>query len=181
MSNYRNKERFMLVKNALKKIKSVFFTAIVANKASSFGKGLKVNGYTKVTKRTMLGRNVNFNGMRIFGSGEVKIGNNFHSGSECIILTDIHDYDHGDELPYGKGMISKNVYIEDNVWIGTRVIVLGGVTIGEGAIIQAGSVVASNIPSLAIAGGHPAKQFKSRDRNHYYFLKENGGQSMSQT
>jgi len=62
--------------------------------------------------------------------------------------------------------------IEDNVWLGHRVIILGGVTIGEGAIIQAGSVVVKDIPKYAIAGGHPAKVFKYRDIKHYNRLKK---------
>ena len=49
--------------------------------------------------------------------------------------------------------------------------VLGGVTLGEGCIIQAGSVVVSDIPDCAIAGGHPAKVFKYRDIRHYEELK----------
>lgn len=51
---------------------------------------------------------------------------------------------------------------------------LGGVKIGEGAIIQAGSVVTRNIPSCAVAGGHPAVVFKYRDKEHYYKLKSEG-------
>ena len=58
------------------------------------------------------------------------------------------------------------------MWIGDKVIILGGVTIGEGAIIQAGSVVVSNIPKYAIAGGHPAKVFSKRDVEHYKKLKQ---------
>jgi acetyltransferase-like isoleucine patch superfamily enzyme len=64
------------------------------------------------------------------------------------------------------------VVIKDNVWLGHGVIVLGGVTIGEGAIIQAGSVVVKSIADLGIAGGHPAKIFKSRDKKHYLDLKK---------
>ena len=71
-------------------------------------------------------------------------------------------------------VISKGVVIEDNVWLGNRVIVLPGVTIGEGAIIQAGSVVVNDIPKYAIAGGHPAKVFSSRDKDHYEKLKKEG-------
>ena len=67
-----------------------------------------------------------------------------------------------------------DVVIEDNVWLGNRVIVLPGVTIGEGAIIQAGSVVVKDIPKYAIAGGHPAKVFSSRDKDHYEMLKKEG-------
>ena len=50
-------------------------------------------------------------------------------------------------------------------------IILSGVKVGEGAIIQAGSVVVSDIPPCAIAGGHPAKVFKYRDKAHYDKLK----------
>lgn len=53
-------------------------------------------------------------------------------------------------------------------------IVLGGVRIGEGAIIQAGSVVVKDIPRCAIAGGHPAAVFKYRDIEHYDTLKAAG-------
>ena len=62
--------------------------------------------------------------------------------------------------------------IGDNVWFGHRVTVLPGVSIGEGSIIQAGSVVVSDIPKCAIAGGSPARQFDTRDREHYERLKK---------
>ena len=49
---------------------------------------------------------------------------------------------------------------------------LQGVKIGEGAIIQAGSVVVSDIATCSIAGGHPAKVFKKRNEERYYELKQ---------
>lgn len=145
---------------------------MVKQTAKSFGTGLRVNARTKVTKSTILGNNVNFNGMRIGGSGTVTIGNNFHSGGDCLMITDVHNYE-GKAIPYDDTYIVKDITIEDNVWLGSRVIILGGVHIGEGAIIQAGSVVVSDIPSCAIAGGHPAKPFKYRDIDHYNELKNN--------
>ena len=66
------------------------------------------------------------------------------------------------------------VHIGKNCWIGAGAIILPGVTIGEGAIIQAGSVVVNDIPKYAIAGGHPAKVFSSRDKDHYEKLKKEG-------
>jgi acetyltransferase-like isoleucine patch superfamily enzyme len=87
------------------------------------------------------------------------------------MITQIHNYDYGDKIPYDDTYINKDVLIKDNVWLGSRVVILGGVTIGEGAIIQAGSVVVSDIPDYAIAGGHPAKVFKYRDKEHYNKLK----------
>lgn len=59
------------------------------------------------------------------------------------------------------------------MWIGSRIIILGGVTLGEGCVIQEGSVMVNSIPKYAIAGGHPAKVFKYRNKEHYQLLKEN--------
>jgi acetyltransferase-like isoleucine patch superfamily enzyme len=140
--------------------------------AKSYGSGFKVNGESYVTPNTSLGNNVNFNGMKIQGNGSVIIGDNFHSGIECMIITSIHNYDEGNSIPYDDTIISKDVIIEDNVWLGNRVTILPGVTIGEGAIIQAGSVVVNDIEKYAIAGGHPAKTFKYRNIEHYEKLKE---------
>lgn len=126
-----------------------------------------------VNKNTILGDDVSFNGMRIIGEGNVSIGSHFHCGQNCFIISDNHDYDGGNEIPYDRQRsIPKNVVIEDNVWLGTGVIVLGDSHIGEGAIIQAGSVVIGNIPGGGIAGGHPARVFKYRDMEHYMELKE---------
>jgi len=143
----------------------------IQKECHSYTKPIFVGGYSSVTQKTYLGKNVSFNGMKIKGHGVVKIGDNFHSGQECLMITSIHNYDQGEAIPYDKTNINKNIYIGDNVWLGDRVIILGGATIGEGAIIQAGSVVVSDIPKYAIAGGHPAKVFKYRNIEHYETLK----------
>ena len=104
----------------------------------------------------------------------MRIGNYFHSGTECLMITQNHNYDLGAQIPYDSTYLYKDIIIEDFVWLGSRVNVLGGSHIGEGAIIQAGSVVCGNIPACAIAGGHPAKVFKYRDKDHFYKLKEQG-------
>lgn len=158
------------IKKILKKIKTFYFTSIIKFKCTDYVKDLKVNNKSKVNKNTKLGKNVNINGMEITGNGEVSIGNNFHSGKELLIITEFHNYE-GARIPYDNTNIVKNVTIGDNVWIGTRVIILGGVTIGEGAIIQAGSVVVKSVPKYAIVGGSPAKVFKYRDEHHYEELK----------
>lgn len=51
---------------------------------------------------------------------------------------------------------AKPIVIEDNVWIGCNSIILKGVTIGEGSIVSAGSVVMDNVPSHSIVRGNPA-------------------------
>lgn len=109
--------------------------------------------------------------MSISGKGKVVIGDNFHSGTGCQIITSFHNYE-GERIPYDTTYLDKDVVIGDNVWLGNNVIILGGAVIGEGAIIQAGSVVCKDIPPYAIAGGHPAVPFKYRDQEHYKKLKK---------
>lgn len=149
-----------------------YYPMRIRRRAKSCGKDLYVGGKSYVTEKTVLGDNVNFNGMSIHGNGNVTIGDNFHSGTNCQIITSFHNYDHGEAIPYDTTFIDKDVVIGDNVWLGNSVIILGGVTIGEGAIIQAGSVVCKDIPPLALAGGHPAVAFRYRDKEHYFRLKE---------
>lgn len=143
----------------------------MARNCGSYVAPLKVNDRSYVTRNTTLGQNANLNGLRVLGLGAVKIGNNFHSGRDCRLYTQFHNYE-GTAIPYDESTIIKSILIRDNVWLGDQVIIMGGIEIGEGAIIQTGSVVVSDIPQCAIAGGHPARVFKYRDMKHYFKLKE---------
>lgn len=148
------------------------FTFIALQNIGTYKSKPFVGFYSRFTKNTHLGYNCNFNGLTIRGSGSIIIGNNFHSGKDCLMINSYHKYDNGNAIPYDSRVsIDKNITIEDNVWIGDRVLVLGGVIIGEGSIIQAGAVVVNSIPKYAIAGGNPAKVFKYRDIESYEKLK----------
>lgn len=89
-------------------------------------------------------------------------------GRRCLIAANCQIIDcNGHELSFENVENRVNtssgaspVTIEDDVWIGTGCIVLSGVTIGKGSVIAAGSVVVSDIPSMCIAGGNPAKIIK---------------------
>ena len=91
-----------------------------------------------------------------------------------MIITQNHNYDHGEAVPYDSTYILKEVIIDDNVWLGNRVIIVGNITIGEGSIVAAGAVVTKDVPPYAIVGGNPAKIIKYRDIEHYKKLKELG-------
>lgn len=54
------------------------------------------------------------------------------------------------------------IIIEDDVWIGTNVIFLSGITVGQGSVVAAGSVVTKSFPAYSIIGGNPAKLIKKR-------------------
>lgn len=158
-------------KSIFARIKSRYWSMLIRGEALKVGKGLKANNRSRVNGNTILGNNVNFNGLNIMGEGKVTIGDNFHSGEGCVFITQYHNYE-GDAIPYDSTDIIKEIVIKDCVWLGINVIVLGGVTIGEGAIIQAGAVVVSDIPPYAVAGGSPAKVFKYRNIEHYKQMKD---------
>ena len=139
----------------------------------SFGEALRVNNPCSFSHNTFVGSHCNFNGMVIVGGGKVAFGDYFHSGVECMIITQNHNYE-GEKIPYDETFVLKDVTIGDYVWFGNRVTVVGAVTIGEGAIIAAGSVVVKDVPPLAIVGGNPAKIIKYRDSDHFYRLKSEG-------
>lgn len=141
--------------------------------AESIGKGFYCGGESFVNKNTILKDYVCFNGMKISGSGRVIIGNHFHSGIECLMITQNHNYE-GNMIPYDEEYIYKDIEIDDFVWLGSRVTILPGTKIGKGAIIQAGSVVHGTIPAYAIAGGNPAKVFKYRNAEHFEKLESEG-------
>ncbi|MGD8172514.1 acyltransferase [Vibrio sp. TRT 21S02] len=154
----------------IKLFKKYVFTFISLLKGCKYQVKPNVYGFSLFTKGTTLGKNTNFNGFRVYGGGTISIGDNFHSGKNCKVITQVHNY-HGSSLPYDDTYLTKDIVIGDNVWFGMDVTILSSCHIGEGAIIQAGSVIVNDIPPLAIAGGNPAKVFKYRDKEHYYSLK----------
>ncbi|UWZ97353.1 acyltransferase [Vibrio splendidus] len=157
----------------IRKLNTFVFTLLSLLKIGSYKSKPKVNKFSSFSKNTHLGSNCHFNGIRVRGGGRLFIGDNFHSGMNVKIISSFHKYDGGNALPYDTcENVDKDIQIGDNVWFGDSVLVLGGVSIGEGVIIQAGSVVVSDIPNYSIAGGNPAKVFKMRDIKHYQKLKE---------
>ncbi|MFG6656286.1 acyltransferase [Scandinavium sp. M-37] len=90
-------------------------------------------------------------------------------GKRCLIAANCQIIDsNGHEISFDnvKNRINTSskgdaIIIGDDVWIGTGCIILPGVSIGNGTIIAAGSVVTKNIPDMVIAGGNPAKVIRS--------------------
>lgn len=154
--------------------KSLSFLRVIYYKklrGINIGDDVRLNGSAKLTKTTHIGNDSHINGITVNGIGRCDIGDFVHIGEDLLIITSNHNY-LGSKLPYDNTHISKDVVINNYVWIGSRVTILPGVRVGEGAIIQAGSVVVFDVEPLSIVGGNPAKKIKSRDEKHYYSLKK---------
>lgn len=83
--------------------------------------------------------------------------------SERVVLrdSDNHAIMDADSMTAGKSVVTAPIVVGDHVWIGMNVIVLKGVTIGEGSIVAAGSVVNKDVPPRCLVAGVPAKVVKT--------------------
>lgn len=97
---------------------------------------------------------LNVNG-KLMDSGKITIGNNVFIAPNVCIITEEHAMDVEQRI---QGLeYTHPVTIGDNVWICAGALVLPGVTIGEGSVIGAGSVVTKDIPAHCLAVGNPCK------------------------
>lgn len=114
--------------------------------------------HTDCGKNITVGKNVFINACCCFqDQGGVAIGDGVLIGHGVVLATINHGFqpsERGDNYP-------APIVIGNNVWIGSRAVVLPGVTIGDGAIVAAGAVVSRDVPPNVIVGGVPAKVIKA--------------------
>lgn len=130
--------------------------------AKNVGKNVNIEQHVVFGEEFEIGDNSTV-GFRSDIYGLVKIGKDVMIGPEVAIYTHNHKHDEID-IPMIKQGYTENkpVYIEDNVWIGRRVLIMPGVCIGTGSIVAAGAVVTKNVEPYSIVGGNPAKIIKYR-------------------
>jgi len=103
---------------------------------------------------------------RLDTRGGIIIGDGVSVSADVIILTADHDMD--DDNFIGRTL---PVVILDNVWIGTRAMILPGITIGKGAVVASGAVVTKDVPDYTVVGGVPAKEIRKRESTAQYNLE----------
>ena len=97
-------------------------------------------------------------GVNAFLGGKITIGSDVMMGPDVVILTGTHRFDRLDIPMNRQGFKEeKPVAIGDDVWIGTRAIILPGVTIGRGSVVGAGAVVTKDVPACTVVAGNPAR------------------------
>jgi maltose O-acetyltransferase len=109
-----------------------------------------------VGDRSQLGQNSRL-------GGSVTLGDDVVMGPDVIMMSTSHEFTDS-ELPINRqgSRAEQPIFIADDVWIGTRVIILPGVNIGRGSVVGAGSVVTKSFPEYSIIAGNPAKLIGSR-------------------
>ncbi len=140
--------RYQLVKGLLKGCGK----DVVIKNRCYFGNGERLT----VGNRSQLGQGARLNGV-------IDIGDDVMMGPDVVMMATSHAYGDvnigmnqqgaGEECP---------ISIGDDVWVGTRAIILPGVTIGDHSIIGAGAVVTKSFPDYSIIAGNPARIVRSR-------------------
>lgn len=127
------------------------------------GKNVNIEKNASFTPELKIGENSGV-GINCEMNGNIAIGDNVMMGPEVVIYTTRHNTDRCDIIMIEQGMKEPlPVKIGNDVWIGRRVIILPGVTIGDGCVIGAGAVVTKDVPSYSVVAGVPAKIVKRRD------------------
>lgn len=96
-------------------------------------------------------------------SGSITIGNDVMMGPYCMMYTSNHGMERTD-IPMWrqKSEAPRPIVIGNDVWIGSRVIILPGVHVGDGSVIGAGSVVTKDVEPYSVVAGNPARLIRKR-------------------
>lgn len=128
-----------------------FSRIIVSTSLNHIGEKIKIGNNVGIGEYAYLG-----------GAGGLEIGDECIVGQYLSCHPENHNYADISVSIRHQGVSRKGIKIENNCWIGSKVTILDGVTIGKGSIIAAGSVVNKSFPEHSIIGGVPAKLIKTR-------------------
>lgn len=99
----------------------------------------------------------------LLGQGSITLGEDVLVGPQTTIVAANHTFDDPDTRIVHQEITGEGIEIRDDVWIGSNTTVLDGVTIGEGAVVAAGSVVTESIPPYTVVAGAPAEEVGTRE------------------
>ncbi|MFE8117183.1 acyltransferase [Brenneria goodwinii] len=122
----------------------------ITSNTQNLGEGIKIGKDTYIGPRCNLG-----------AAAFLEIGERCQIGAGVSFIAENHQFS-SDSAIFEQGVSRVGITIENDCWIGNSVIILDGVSVGEGAVIGAGSVVTKDIPSFSVVVGNPARIIKMR-------------------
>lgn len=126
----------------------LFCTGVIAHR----GTGITIGDRTGIGARAFLA-----------GQGGITIGNDVITGPNIQIFSENHNFDNLNQTIKDQGVTKQAVVIGNDCWLGGGITILAGVTLGDGCVVAAGSVVNKSFPANSIIAGVPAKLVKSRE------------------
>jgi len=119
--------------------------------------------FNNLGKHITIGHNVGIGEFAYLGGGGgLTIGDDCIIGQYLSCHPENHEYSNRQDLIRHQGVSRKGIVIGSNCWIGSKVTILDGVTIGNHCVIAAGAVVTQSMPDYSVVGGVPARLLKSR-------------------
>lgn len=151
-------------------VKSKYLTARIRAlrigfRFSNFAKNIYLMSGCKFenVRDMQLGKYIFINHNTVFSTPHgMKIGNFVMIGPYCLFASVKHGFEDWKKPMIFQPVSEAPITIENDVWIGAKVTIIGGVTIGNGAIVAAGSVVTKDVEPYSIVGGVPAKLIRYR-------------------
>ncbi len=116
------------------------------------GVGFKIGNYSNTGSYCYIGC-----------AGGIEIGNNVLMSPRVSLFAENHNFDRLDIPIRDQGVTSKPIFVENDCWLGSGVIVLAGVTIHRGTVVAAGCVVTKDVPEYPVVGGVPGRVLKFRN------------------
>lgn len=143
---------YALRRVALGRIASECGSGVIVKSRAYFGRGERL----RVGNRSQLG-------LRMRADSDLTLGDDVIMGPDVVIMAWSHRFDSLDVPINRQGATDpRPVVVGSDVWIGTRVILLPGVTVGDHSVIGAGSVVAHDVPPYSVVAGVPARVIRDR-------------------
>ncbi|HMP75095.1 MAG TPA: acyltransferase [Kiritimatiellia bacterium] len=115
-----------------------------------------VSGFIRLGRNAWIG-----DGSNLGGAGGLEIGDDTFTGQYVTFHPENHRFDNPHQLMRLQGVTRKGIKVGRNCWIGAKVTITDGVTIGDHCVIAAGAVVTRDIPSNSVAAGVPAKVIRT--------------------
>jgi len=120
--------------------------------------------YANDSGQLSIGSRCSFNHNVLLGAagGEIVIGNDVLIGPNVVLRASDHVFA-STEIPIrSQGHRPGRIVIGDDVWLAANVVVTSGVTIGNGCVVGAGSIVTRDLPPMSVCVGNPARPIRSR-------------------
>ncbi|MFD8568798.1 acyltransferase [Streptomyces sp. NPDC059639] len=135
--------------------------ASVQNDTLRLGARTTVAAGAYLTDELTTGRDCTINAYTVV-RGRIALGDSVRIGAHTSLLGFNHTYSDPDTEVHRQPLTSVGIRVGDDVWIGSHVVILDGVQVGDRAVVAAGAVVTKDVPAGAIVGGNPARVLKWR-------------------